>query len=306
VDENKPTVSVNRKSHNTFSYVADDNLGITKWAVVVDSTDKPTSWEALEKTTTHLEGIYELTSAGTHYFWISDANGNTAFATIVAYPIQVETTPGITSSHYFFTEEGENFTTPFATSGTVLRLNVTPDEHYENLSINISTAVGDISDNTFVVSKAVDIILTCTPKNYAVTFNLGGKGDSTKAPQQTITYLHKATKPFEQYYQLTSEIIGGWYVDPEHTVRWDFETMVIEHPMELYAKWEPYSQPSVLTVQIPEGSSSVRTITVAYSQYNVDSDHKVLIEWGDGEKYSSNIDNADPRYTPIHVTHTNQ
>lgn len=304
VDENKPTVSVNRKSHNTFSYVADDNLGITKWAVVVDSTDKPTSWEVLEKTTTHLEGVYELTSAGTHYFWISDASGNTAFATIVAYPIQVETTPGITSSHYFFTEEGENFTTPFATSGTVLRLSVTPDEHYENLSINISTAVGDASNNTFVVSKAVDIILTCTPKNYVVTFNLEGKGDSTKAPQQTITYLHKVAKPLEQYYQLTSEIIGGWYVDPEHTVRWNFETMVVEQSMELYAKWEAYSQPSVLTVRVPEGTSSVRTITVAYSQYNVDADHKVFIEWGDGKNYSSNIDNTDPKYTPIHVTHT--
>ena len=198
IDENEPVVSVVRQSYNTFSYEAFDNLGIVKWAVVKDSLEAPTSWETI-KSTTHLIGTYELEAAGEYRFWISDANGNTASAAIIAYALNVTTTSGITPAHYFFSEGDKTFFTSFAISGAVLTLTVNPDEHYENLSINISTALADSLD-TFIVSQAVDINLTCTPKDYTVRFITGKEADGANVSRQIITYLHKPSQPLALYH----------------------------------------------------------------------------------------------------------
>ena len=246
-DENKPVISVVRQSYNTFSYEAFDNLGIVKWAVVKDSLEAPTSWETI-KSTTHLIGTYELEAAGEYHFWISDANGNTASALIVAYPINVSTTPGITTSHYFFIEGKKTFSTSFALSGATLQLSVTPDEHYENLSIDINTALADSLD-TFSVSQKVDINLTCTPKDYTVRFITGKEAAGANVASQEITYLHKPEKPLALYH--AGYIVNAWYKEPELSNLWNFETDVVEGNTDLYAEWWEYRTPTKIKIKIP-------------------------------------------------------
>ena len=297
IDENEPRLALSRLSYNTFNFVADDNLGITKWAIVKDSANEPEEWQT-RTATTHFEGTHTIDSAGTYYFWISDANNNKIYKTVVAYAIDVETTPGITGAHYKFFEGEQEVKTVFALAGTIFSIVVTPDSHYENLSIEMSTALADSLD-TFIVSEDVEISLTCTPKVYTINFNLAGKGNPEKAADQYITYLHKVVKPFAQYYQKTSEVIDSWYKDSSLTERWNFDVDTVDRNMTLYAKWVSYHMPSTLTVQIPEGPSSTRTIILSYSQYNIDNDHKVVIEWGDGEE-SYALKNNDV----IHTDHT--
>lgn len=293
IDENKPVVSVVRQSYNTFSYEAFDNLGIVKWAVVKDSLEAPTSWETI-KSTTHLIGMYELEAAGEYRFWISDANGNTASATIIAYALNVTTTPGITSAHYFFSEGDKTFFTSFAISGAVLTLTVNPDEHYENLSIDISTALADSLD-TFIVSQDVDINLTCTPKDYTVRFITGKEADGAKVGSQIITYLHKPSQPLALYH--AGYVINAWYKEPELINLWDFETDVVEGNTDLYAEWWEYRTPTKIKVKIPFDLAEVEdtnildldpyTIKINYSQNVANS---VKVRFGDDvTEYSTEI-----------------
>ena len=285
IDKNEPTVSVVRHSYNTFNYEAFDNLGIVKWAVVRNSPEMPTAWTSI-KSTTYLAGSYTILEAGEYHFWISDANGNTASALIVAYPINVSTTPGITTSHYFFIEGEKTLSTSFALSGATLQLSVTPDEHYENLSIDINTALVDSLD-TFIVSQEVDIILTCTPKDYTVTFVTGKELEGVKVASQTRTYLHKPEQPLALYH--AGYIINAWYKEPELLTQWNFDTDLVENHTTLYAEWLEYRTPTRIKIDIPfdlayleDDSTSVideYTISVNYTQNKANS---VKVYFGDG------------------------
>jgi hypothetical protein len=125
---------------------------------------------------------------------------------LVAYSIDVDATPGI--ANYMYTEGENSFVTTFAISGTKLVLNTVIDDHYENLETKVN---GNSTTNTpeFIVSQDIRISLQCNPKDYRVSFDLREKGDSSKAEEQTITYLHKAERPAAQYWQKTGEIISG-------------------------------------------------------------------------------------------------
>jgi hypothetical protein len=302
IDENEPSVSVARQTYNTFSYEAFDNLGIVKWAVVKDTAEAPTSWNTI-KSTTHLVGTYEISSAGEYYFWISDANGNTAMASLVAYAISVTTTPGITPAHYVFTEGESTFSTSFAISGAILRLVVTPDEHYENLSVDISTALADSLD-TFIVSQAVEIALACTPKDYVVTFVTGKEADGARVPSQTITYLHKPEQPLALYH--AGYIVNAWYKEPELINLWDFETDIVEGPTSIYAEWWEYRTPTKIKIKIPFDLAEVEdedvgldpyTISVNYTQNKANT---VKVQFGDG---TGEFSTASTTYTTT-IEHT--
>lgn len=287
-DVDAPTLDLRRINYNTFSYDAKDNLGIIGWAVTKDSTEEPTEWNSV-KSTTKLKGQYEITSAGTYYFWITDGK-NTIKASLIADSINVTTTPGI--SKYNFTENETDIETNFALRGTILKLNiVVDDQHYKDLNIVFSGSLLS-DDRIFTVSQDILIDLKCTPRDFKVTFDVRGKGESAKAPEQIITYLHLVERPISQYYQATGEVIDSWYLDTTFTHRWDFETSQVEGDTILYAKWVPYHDPTILTLEIPEGTDAARTVNITYSQYNIDSDHKVTIDWGDGSlKSSSSVSN---------------
>jgi hypothetical protein len=45
--------------------------------------------------------------------------------------------------------------------------------------------------------------------------------------------------------------------------------------MTLYAKWESYLEPTILTIEVPTAGEE---IVISYSQYKTDADHKVSVD----------------------------
>ena len=250
IDSNEPTVSIARYAYNKFSYEAHDNLGITGWAVVKDSSDVPTSWNAI-KSTTYLSDIYEIDSAGEYHFWISDANGNTATQKITAYAVNVNIleSDGHIPAHQYSFVEGENtFRTDFALTGTILQFTLIEDPHYKDLSVEIEATLADSLD-TFIVTQDVDITLTCAPKDYTVTFVTGKELDDVRIASQVITYLHKPEEPLALYH--AGYIIDTWYKETDLINLWDFATEEVKGDTILYAKWREYRTPTKIKIKIP-------------------------------------------------------
>ena len=295
-DLNAPTVNIKPINFNEFEYTASDNLGITGWAVVRNSNAKPSVWNVVDAKTT-ISGSYKIDNYGTYYFWITDSNSNTAVASLVSYPIIVKTTPGI--ENYTIAEADDLEVETFAINGSVVTLVAELDSHYENLEIVVNNEIV-VNGYTFEVNKQINIDLSCTPKDYTVTFDLRDKGDYEKATDQTITYLHYVEKPQAQYYQKTGEVIDSWYLDTAFEAKWDFEKDQVEGDMILYAKWVPYHMPTIITIQVPEGTEAQRTIVLCYSQVDIDNEHKVIIDWGDGSAKASSLEDIEN----IHMSHT--
>lgn len=297
-DKGHPYVEILPKTYNTFSYAASDNLGITKWAVVKDSTESPSEWTITESTTS-LTGIYEIDAAGDYRFWISDANGNTAFQDITAYEINVtvlEADGRVPPHKYFFIEGDTKIETTFALSSTILQFTVEPDDYYKNVRFEINVPLADSLD-TFIVSQAIDITISSDPKTYTVTFETGRESDGVKVSSQVVTYLHRAEKPLAIYH--AGYIINAWYTDKTLTTPWNFETDVIEGNISLYAEWWEYRTPTRVKIQIPhsfeewedaplESSTNYESIKAAYNPYKISVNytqnraHDVRVVFGDG------------------------
>ena len=186
---------------------------------------------------TQLTGTGEIKKAGQYSFEIKDTGGNVTTVPIVAYPIKLNATPDLAVWDVKFIEGETEVVTDFALAGTTFSIATSIDSHYEDKNVTINTALGDSLD-TFIVDQEVEINLSCIPKDYWVAFDLGGKGDIDKAPDQLITYLHTVKKPAEQYNFATREVIEGWYLSKDYTdaSKWDFERDIIKGDTTLYAK----------------------------------------------------------------------
>lgn len=278
LDYNTPQLSVQPINYNTFKYEAYDNLGIVGWALVKDSDQAPTSWNFINAQIEFI-GNLQIHESGEYYFWVTDSNNNIIAKKVTAYPIIKRVTPGITKCELI--EQEIIVETDFAFKGTTVVLNVEMDSHYENLNIKVNEYSVD-TGTELTIEAPTTIEVTCTPKNYVVTFELFGKGDPEKAKSQIIIYNNLVSKPAAQYHVLTAEAIDNWYLDPNFEIMWDFETSRVDSDITLYAKWVESSIPTKLLIEVPDGDAIARTVTVNYSQFDIDSDHKVTVEWGDG------------------------
>ena len=129
------------------------------------------------------------------------------------------------------------------------------------------------------MSQDVSINLTCTPKDYTVTFITGKEIEGARVSEQIITYLHQPTQPLALYH--AGYIINAWYKEPELINQWNFETDIVEGPTNLYAEWWEYRTPTKITVKIPFDLAEVEesqttnldpyTISVNYTQNKANS-----------------------------------
>ena len=287
-DANKPWATVLRTSYNTFSYEAQDNLGISAWAVVHNSEAAPETWNEI-KPVAHLTGEYTISSAGDHWFWVTDHAGNTASAKITAHPITYS--PAIGTDTIQLSENGEVLT-DFAIDGTMVEVFAELDSHYEHLHIEVN---GDGVENNseHLINQAFTITTSCSPKDYTVIFVTGKEVNGAEVASQIITYLHKPEQPLALYH--VGYIISNWYKEPELINRWDFDVDVIEGPTTLYAEWQEYRTPTRIKIKIPFDINAVEdsntseldpyTISVNYSQ---NRSHDVKVYFGDSsEEFSS-------------------
>lgn len=78
-------------------------------------------------------------------------------------------------------------------------------------------------------------------KGYTVTFNTCTTMETNKIKDRIVAEGEKVSKPnlymSDEKYSKNC-LVEGWYVDPEYTTEWDFETDVVKEDMMLYAKWE--------------------------------------------------------------------
>jgi hypothetical protein len=105
-------------------------------------------------------------------------------------------------------------TTNVVLGNTKLKLAATVDSHYENLEMSIN-GESISSDSTYTLIEDTEILFKCSPKIYKLYFDLNSKGTYI-APQEVI-YRTLGTKPLDQYYQPTSEVIHSWYKDKKYT-----------------------------------------------------------------------------------------
>lgn len=305
-DANLPSVTASFKNYNSVDVVAHDNLGISAYAVIHNSSAIPTEWIQVP-TTTDLCWTQTLTAAGNWYIWVTDKNKNTACAEIAVYEIQQENTPGI--EKILLTENG-SIVTSFAQRGTKLSCNVVIDSHYQEESLKILLNNQQISNGTeFIVDKDIYINASCIPKNYTVKFVTGketipGTNTSIKEPDQIITYLHAVEHPASQYY--AGEIIEAWYTDlADEATRWVFadsittDATAVRDNITLYAKWIEYRTPTKIKLLIKEANT---VISVNYTQSKANT---VLIDWGDiGDDPALDLlESSNKTLDGVHLTH---
>ena len=299
LDETIPyDVFISRCSYNTFSYEAYDKLGITRWAVVKDSADAPTEWESIPPTT-HLSGTYEIDSAGTYYFWVSDANGTTEhreYKTIVARAINVNTEVAdghIPQHKHFFTEVGgeTNIITSFALDGTKFIFTIDPDDHYKDITFDIGAPLADSLDTFMVSQQDVTITISSNPKNYTVTFVTGKESTGACVASQTITYLHKPEKPLELYH--AGYIINTWYKEPELINQWEFETDIVREDVKLYAEWQEYRTPTEIKIKLPYSSEDFEGLDISSADLNDYDGYTIKVRYTQTKAYDVKIDFGD-------------
>ena len=282
-DIGSPIVTVARESYKSFSFICEDNLGITAWALLKEARDPVESeWREIESTTP-FTGTKEVNSAGEYYFWVRDNQGNKAFAKVISWNITVNKTVGIE----YALAENTNILSNFALDNTQAVIHVRVNEHYENLQI-VANDINIENDTSILIDKNTVIDISCTPKTYTVTFNMNGKDLENQEPAQSIVYLNKVIEPADHY--IKGEYISGWYKDAELTIAWNFDIDVIQGDVTLYAKWDTYNKPTKITIEVPEDNAEV-----TFNYYIMQSS-KLQIKWDNQETAIEFIENTDPIY----------
>lgn len=299
-DANKPYVILKRETFNTFSYEANDNLGISGYALIRNSEAVPDTWTPI-KPVANFSGMQSIEAAGEYWFWVTDHAGNTAAAKIIAHPITYKPATG---TAILRVAENGAILTDFALDGTTVTVFAELDSHYENLRVEINSE-GVENNSEHLLVDALEVTTACTPKDYTVTFITGKEFNGAEVASQVITYLHKPIQPLALYH--VGYIISNWYKEPALINRWDFEVDVVEGPTTLYAEWQEYRTPTRITIQIPFEMSAVEdsntselepyTISVNYTQ---NRSHDVKVYFGDD---SGEFSSATTTYATS-ITHT--
>lgn len=305
-DANRPSVIITRQTYNTFSFEAWDNLGISGYAVMKDTEDAPTDWIAIQpKAHVVSETPITIDAAGTYWFWVTDRAGNTQKAQIIAHSLSLDTATGV--DVFQLTENGV-ILSDFALAGTTVTVYAELNYNYRDLVITLDNEQL-LNNSERLVDSSLLFKTTCLPKDYTVSFITREESNGVYIENQTITYLHKAAQPLAAYYN--GYIISNWYKDTNLTLRWDFDTDVVEGDMALYAEWQEYRVPTRIKIKIPfnlaeveeqptDGSLpnlDVYTIGVNYSQNKA---HSVKVRFGDE---SGEFSTAETGYYTT-ITHT--
>ena len=115
----------------------------------------------------------------------------------------------------------------FALGGTVATLSYDTDFHYY-FDTHDGIFVDDIKHeygDEIEINSNKNITTSISPKSYTVKFDLCGRGDKSKAPDQIITYKNHIARPSEQYDR--GFVIGTWYLDYDdgtYSRPWNFDT----------------------------------------------------------------------------------
>lgn len=317
-DEGAPTVRLARKSAQVFTYNCYDNVGISDWAIIArDEMPEDNEWNHVDVAAAEFNGEYEINRTGNFYFWIKDAQGNTAHSVITAYSletvVQVDPLNPNPIATLAFREgdiEGLDVSN-YAIAGTTLVLVSTMDTHYENKKIQLNDTSYNES-NPILVGSNLKAVLTCSPKIYKIQFYLFDKGTAVEA--QEVTYLHKIESPVPQA-DGTYIIQDWWVLDSfyQKLRKFDFETEIATESLVLGANWIEYHDPSVFIIETTEDNQEVSinlTLGSPAGTSIITQNYSVRIEWDchHGELANENDNFQDENIWEIHTSteHFNQ
>ena len=295
-DSTRPWIStVTRLSYNTFSFVAHDNVGLASYAIT-ETPDLPSVWVPISGAPVEFTETYTVAHSGTYYIWLKDVADKyiTEPEEVTAYQINIDAATGSTIT---LKENNVAFVADFALAGTLLQVEASIDSHYDNLELYINHILREYQTSV-VVNETLNILTSCNPKHYLVSFDMQGQGE--QEPAQNVIYLHYAEEPISQY--IPGYIIDGWYTEAACINRWNFETMPITGDLVLYASWVESNVPTEIDIKLPRVAvddplrDSKRTVKFNYYQYSAEA---VKIDWGDDSalEYRSDIGNT-------YLTHT--
>jgi glutathione peroxidase-family protein len=297
VDESKPSItSISRISYNTFTVVAQDNLGISSYALTYNSVEAPDTWIELSEAQTVWQNTFTIDKAGTWRIWISDKSGQTASGTIQAYSINSELSDGITSITAL---EDTTQLSDFALYGTPITYFATIDHHFENLHLYANTTEITLG-NTYEITSDIQLTAKCSPKSFTIRFVTGVETEASEPisePSQTKIYRELIDEPPARYRK--GKIIEGWYLDlSDDSTRWDFTTGIVDTDKILYAKWVALNMPTKFTVHIDTANTIISLNLRAKSTSSV-----ISIDWGDDSTLTE-ISNQSANVSIQNLKHT--
>ena len=228
-DANKPYVVATRKTYNTFSFEAFDNLGISGYALMKDTEAIPEAWTEIYPIG-HFVHEMTIEAAGDYWLWVTDHAGNMAKTKIVAHSLTLSPATGTAILQL---TENETVLPNFAISGTTVVVYAELDSHYKNLALSLNEEA-IFNESQHVVSGPLHFVTTCLPKDYTVSFTTGRESEGVTIVNQVITYLHHVEKPLAAYH--AGYIIGNWYKDTALTQLYLQSGKNIEHQPKLQLK----------------------------------------------------------------------
>ena len=304
-DSTAPSVGISSINPITFTYTATDNLGLIAYGITVDSEDTPPEiWNSLDALTSYSDS-YTITKAGLYTIWVKDSANQIDKASIRAYSITTELLSndgleGITEQYFYDPADSSISLQDCALENTTVRIAVELDTHYKDLILKLNNNYIAINRNIVVTGDTV-IQLDCARKQYRVVFDLDGQGEAVS--EQLVTYKEKVIQPDNQYNSTTKKVIQGWYKTKivldnnqvEYQDEWNFDEDTVLSDLTLHAYWEDYSEPSIITLYIPEDAETDEngkyTVTVSYTDTIVgtkllETDY-VRVDFGDGVMHTS-------------------
>ena len=307
-DATKPVIGLSIVNPLTVKFEATDNLGLIAWGITIDAEEtSPEQWEYFEASTSYSKK-YVVSSEGLHTFWVKDGVGQIAKTSINVYSVIVTAlVPEGIDNYYFYDQTDPQFIIPgFAIENTSIRIAVKLDSHYKDLTLKLNNNYIAIN-KSITVNQDIEVFLDCKKQQYEVNFDLDGKGEPI--PAQLITYQEKIIQPDNQYYSATKQVIQSWYRNKvtlengqyEYRDEWHFDRDTVSDNLTLHAYWVDYSEPSKITLFIPEETEPDENgkypVTVSYVDAplgtNLLETDLVRVDFGDGVLRSSRDVNAE-------------
>lgn len=307
-DQSSPSIILSPTSFNSFNYQLIDNMGLASYGVST-SADEPETWINIENSPSLYEGSYTVNynelfnDENSHklYLYVKDTSNNTYKEEITIAYIKFEKGEGVEEIE--LVQNNIPINSNYSIINQNLQFTYVLNEHYENEKFKFNDST--ITTQNIRVENSFNILnITTSRKWYNVEF-ISEYG--TVPENQTIEYLDKVISPEPQFIIVDSGLetqqrllLEGWYADIslENETRWNFDTNIIENNLILYAKWIPYSKPTIITVNIKDYEESQGLTNNIAINFTQTFDYGVTVDWGDGSAYESYIHAG-----PVHMEH---
>ena len=202
------TPTINVTDHNTFSYSATSG---SKYLISTTQSTKPNANDS-NWTTATTTGDLTLSSTGTYYVWVKDANENVSDnkATIAVRSVTRSEGTGTILTTKYDSTSGTAFTTSpvYVLNGSKVNVTGTLKSGYSSLSLKNGTSTISSGDQT--INANASFTTSAVANTYTLTINPNGGTFNNKTTNTTVTQNYGTTYNVANNATRTGYIFGGW------------------------------------------------------------------------------------------------